>query len=67
MVIYNCEFCNYSTKYTTNFNKHCQSIKHLRNKQKSENGSLMVLNTQCQHNVNTKSTQCQHRKTTENL
>ena len=63
MVIYTCDFCEYSTKYTTNFNKHCLSLKHIRNKSLMDNDNLMVMNLKSQHNVNTKSTQRQHKST----
>ena len=63
MVTYTCVFCNYSTQYTTNYNKHCQSKKHLRNKSLKETENIMVMEKKCQHNVNTKSTQRQHKST----
>ena len=63
MVVYNCIFCNYSTVYTTNYNKHCQSQKHIRNKQNYDLQNSMVSKTKCQHNVNTTSTQRQHKNT----
>ena len=31
MVIYTCYICNFSSIYTTNYNKHCITRKHLRN------------------------------------
>ena len=31
MVLYSCEICNFSSKYTTNYQKHLKSKKHLKN------------------------------------
>jgi len=31
MVLYTCEICNFSSKYTTNYQKHLQSKKHIKN------------------------------------
>jgi hypothetical protein len=31
MLIYSCELCDFETKHTTNYDKHCLTLKHLRN------------------------------------
>ena len=36
MVIYICELCGFETKHTTNYEKHCLTLKHLRNLEKSD-------------------------------
>ena len=42
MVIYICELCGFETKHTTNYEKHCLTLKHLRNLEKMGNNNLMV-------------------------
>ena len=65
MVVYNCNLCKYSTIYTTNYNKHCNSNKHIRNTRLLNNSGNMSSILNCQHNVNTTSTQSQHNVNTK--
>ena len=65
MVIYSCELCNFKTKHTTNYEKHCLTIKHLRNLETMENEQNNGLFNDCKHNVNTTSTQCKHNVNTK--
>ena len=52
MVIHNCEICNFSSRYTTNYKSHCMSIKHLRNLETIENEkSKVIVNTLTQDNA----------------
>jgi hypothetical protein len=46
MVIYICELCGFETKHTTNYEKHCLTLKHLRNLEKSDKEKNKVCDPQ---------------------
>ena len=54
MVEYNCLLCSFKTTFTTNYNKHLKSKKHLANEKKQKDLQI-EMSTKCQPNVN----QCQ--------
>ena len=46
MVLHTCELCNFSSRFTTNYNSHCMSKKHLRSLEKIENEKSKVCDSQ---------------------
>ena len=46
MVLHTCDLCNFSSRFTTNYNSHCMSKKHLRSLEKIENEKSKVSDPQ---------------------
>ena len=65
MVLYSCELCSFSSKHTTNYEKHCVTLKHLRNIETMENDKNKKKENQFKDNAEITQDNARQRKTTQ--